>query len=73
MPADALWADNKTNTLGIVCAGPQIELYANGSKLQSFTDNQTVTDPMNLQLVVTTNGSAETRYIFDNFKVYSVK
>ena len=73
MPADALWADNKTNTLGIVCAGPQIELYANGSKLQSFTDNQTVTDPLNLQLVVTTDGSAETRYIFDNFKVYSVK
>jgi hypothetical protein len=73
MPADALWADNKTNTLGIVCAGPQIELYANGSRLQSFTDNQTVMGPMNLQLAVTTDTPAETRYKFDNFKVYSVK
>ena len=73
MPADALWSDNKTNTLGIVCAGPQIELYANGSKLQSFTDNQTVTGPINLQVIVTTNTPAETRYKFDNFKIYSVK
>lgn len=72
-PSGALPRGNKTNQLGIVCIGPQIELFANGGRLQSFTDNETVTGPMNLQLVVTTNAPKETRYRFDNLIVYSVK
>lgn len=64
---------DKSVRLGVVCIGPQIELFADGKKLQSFNDGTLLKGTMSMRLGMTTDSSSESRYKFDNFKVYSVR
>ena len=64
---------DKAIRLGIICVGPQIELYSNGNRIQALNDGTPLTGTMSLRLTVTTDAATGARYNFDNFKVYSVK
>jgi hypothetical protein len=60
----------ETNRLKVVCRGAEIEVYANGQKLDTITDTSLTSGDVGL--IVTTYEQPNANYHFDNFKLYEV-
>jgi hypothetical protein len=61
---------NETNTLKLVCKGETQEVYVNGNKLDTITDNTSLTGEIGLGF---SNWAPAASYTFTNFKLYKIE
>lgn len=60
-----------TNRLKVACIGKQTDVYVNGYKLATVTDNTTLTGQIGLGIKSLSESGA--KYSFDNFKLYAIQ
>ncbi|MBM3118764.1 MAG: hypothetical protein FJ006_04305 [Chloroflexi bacterium] len=64
-------AGDKSNRLKVVCIGTQTDVYVNGYKLASVTDDTSLKGQIGLGIKSFSESGA--RYSFDNFKLYTIE
>jgi hypothetical protein len=64
-------AGDKSNRLKVVCIGTQTDVYVNGYKLATVTDDTSLKGQIGLGIKSFSESGA--RYSFDNFKLYTIQ
>lgn len=62
---------NATNRFKVACIGTQTNVYVNGYKLATVTDNTTLTGQIGLGIKSFSESGA--KYSFDNFRLYAIQ